>query len=91
MIQGIAADGCKGHLQGVFWGAYWCTSCPTACVAGPSSVMVNEELADADGFGSDTVGTLMAKYDTDGSGSFNIQEYVPLARTNATTTRFPRK
>ena len=53
--------------------------------------MVNEELADADGFGSDTVGTLMAKYDTDGSGSFNIQEYVPLARTNATTTRFPRK
>ena len=45
--------------------------------------MVNEELADPDGFGTDTVGTLMAKYDTDGSGSFNIQEYAPLARTNA--------
>ena len=83
VIQGIAADGCKGQLQGVFWGAYWCRSGQHPASRGPAAVMVNEELADADGFGSDTVGTLMAKYDTDGSGSFNIQEYVPLARTNA--------
>ena len=69
----------RATLQGVFWAHIGAG----LAKRGPAAVMVNEELADADGFGSDTVGTLMAKYDTDGTGSFNIQEYVPLARTNA--------
>ena len=79
----VCAHRCRtvAHDAWEICGVPWSSN--RARVSGPQLPVMVNELADPDGFGTDTVGIMMAKYDTDGSGSFNIQEYVPLARTNA--------